>query len=39
MLLEDVQEEWEDAYFEILDTLYEEATPGLDCQTGEKAPF
>lgn len=30
MLLEDVQEEWEDAYFEILDVLYEEATPGLD---------
>ena len=30
MLLEDVQEEWEDAYFEILDTLYREATPGLD---------
>jgi hypothetical protein len=30
VLLEDVQEEWEDAYFEILDTLYREATPGLD---------
>ncbi|EMA11560.1 hypothetical protein SAMN05443574_103264 [Haloarcula vallismortis] len=30
MNLDDVQDEWEDAYFEILDTLYEEAIPGLD---------
>ena len=30
MKLEDVQEEWTEAYFEILDCLYEEAVPGLD---------
>lgn len=34
--LEKVEEEWSEAYHEILDTLYEEATPGLDYHSLEQ---
>lgn len=32
---DDVQDEWSEAYHDILDTLYNEATPGLDYQALE----